>query len=145
MKPNGVIQRKLALLDNQILQLRKHLQEVPLEQFKDDWVLRSMAERALQVAIEIVIDIAERLMAAVGAGPTATAAEAIRKCVQLGILSSEHPYKEMAGYRNLIVHEYERIDPEITYTLATQKLDDFRAFRDEIDRWTMKADNEEVQ
>jgi uncharacterized protein YutE (UPF0331/DUF86 family) len=60
--------------------------------------------------------------------------------VQLGILSAEQPYKKMVGYRNLIVHEYERIDPEITYTLATQRLDDFRLFRDEIDRWMMKAD-----
>jgi len=143
MKPNGVIQRKLALLDDQVLQLGRHLQEVSLEQFGDDWVLRSMAERALQVAIEIVIDIAERLIARAGAGPAATAAEAVRKCVQLGILSAEQPYARMVGYRNLIVHEYERIDPELTYILATQKLSDFRLFRDEIDRWIVTANEDE--
>ena len=141
MKCNGVIQRKLALLDDQVLQLGKHLQGVSLERFRDDWVLRSMAERALQVAIEIVIDIAERLLALAGAGPAATAAEAVRKCVQLGILSAEQPYRQMVGFRNLIVHEYERIDPEITYTLATQKLDDFRRFRDEIDGWMREAES----
>jgi uncharacterized protein YutE (UPF0331/DUF86 family) len=136
MKPNGIIQRKLALLDDQIIQLQKHLQGVSLEKFRDDWVLRSMAERALQVTIEVVIDIAERLIALNGAGPAATAAEAISKCVQMGLLSAESPYKDMVRYRNLIVHEYERIDPDITYALATQRLADFRAFRDEIDRLT---------
>jgi uncharacterized protein YutE (UPF0331/DUF86 family) len=139
MKPNGVIQRKLALLDDQVVRLQKHLADVSLEKFRDDWVLRSMAERALQVAIEIVIDIAERLIALKGAGPAATAAEAIAKCVQLGLLSAEGPYKDIVGYRNFIVHEYERIDPEITYTLATQKLQDFRSFRDEVDRFVAGA------
>jgi uncharacterized protein YutE (UPF0331/DUF86 family) len=140
MKPNGVIQRKLTLLDDQVLHLQVSLKGISLERFKDDWVLRSMAERALQVAIEIVIDVAERLVALAGAGPAATAIEAINKCVTLGYLSSENPYKSMVGYRNLIVHEYERIDPEMTYMLATQKLDDFRAFRDEIDKLTAKND-----
>ena len=97
---------------------------------------RSMAERALQVSIEIVIDIAERLIALAGAGPVATAGDAIRKCVDLGYLKSEHPYQAMVRFRNFVVHQYEQIDPEITYTLATQKLSDFRAFRKEIDNLT---------
>ena len=139
MQPNGVIQRKLALLDDQVLHLQRHLEGISLEAFRDDWVLRSMAERALQVAIEIVIDVAERLIAQAGAGPAATAAEAISKCVVLGFLSGESPFKDMVGYRNLIVHEYERIDPEITYALATRKLGDFRAFRAEIDRLTANS------
>ena len=140
MKPNGVIQRKLALLDDQVLHLQKCLQGISLDQFREDWAVRSMTERALQVSIEIVIDVSERLVAYAEAGPVATAAEAIGKCVTLGFLSGESPYKDMVGYRNLIVHEYERIDPEITYTLATQRLMDFRAFRDEIDKLTAKND-----
>lgn len=133
MKLNGVIQRKLSLLDDQVVNLEKHLNGIAFAQFEHDWVLRSMAERALQVAIEIVIDISERLLALSEAGPAATARNAIQKCVDLGYLKSPSPYLEMVGYRNFIVHEYEQIDPKITFTLATQKLHDFRKFRDEID------------
>ena len=133
LEPNGVIQRKLALLDEQVLNLQKHLEGVTLERFRADWVLKSMAERALQIAIEIVIDIAERLIANADAGPVATAAEAMGKCVQLGYLSSQEPYVAMVRFRNFIVHEYERIDADLTYALATQGLRDFRAFRREID------------
>ena len=127
---------KLALLDDQVLQLCEHMEGICPGRFKDDWVLRSMAERALQVAIEIVMDIAERPVALSGAGPAATAAEAISKCAQLGLLAAESPYEDMVRCRDLIVHEYERIDPEITYALATRKLADFKLFRDEIDRLT---------
>lgn len=133
MKYNGVIQRKFALLDKQVIALRTHLEDVPFESFKDDWVLRSMAERALQVMVEIVIDVAERIIALNNAGPAATAAEAIEKLVALHVLQSAQPYVEMVRFRNLIVHQYEEIDPEIVFTLAKTTLDNFRQFRDEID------------
>ena len=131
---NGVIQRKMALLDTQIGNLRKHLSGVEKKAFVEDWVLRSMAERALQVAIEIVIDIAERIIALHGAGPVVSATDAIKKLVQIEILESEKPYVEMVRFRNLIVHEYEEIDPELLYELATTRLEDFARFRAEIDR-----------
>jgi uncharacterized protein YutE (UPF0331/DUF86 family) len=133
MKYNGVIQRKFALLDRQILELSAHLKDVTFTSFKNDWALRSMAERALQVMVEIVIDIAERILALEGAGPSATAGECIEKLVDLKVLSSNQPYVEMVRFRNLIVHQYEEIDPKIVFNIAKNKLDHFRQFRDEID------------
>ena len=93
-----------------------------------------MTERALQVATEIVIDISERILALKGAGPAATAADAIRKLVNMGIIATERPYVDMVRFRNLIVHEYEEIDPGLLFELATERLDDFVLFRKEIDR-----------
>ncbi|MBN1942450.1 MAG: DUF86 domain-containing protein [Phycisphaerae bacterium] len=133
MKYNGVIQRKFALLDKQVLELSAHLKDVTFASFKDDWALRCMAERALQVMVEIVIDIAERIIALEGAGPSATTAEAIEKLVDLKILQSTQPYVEMVRFRNLIVHQYEEIDPAIVFDIARNKLDHFRQFRNEID------------
>lgn len=133
MRGNGVVQRKLALLARQILLLEQSLQDVTFEDFKESWILRSMAERALQVAAEIVIDIAERILAIKKAGPAATAAEAIESLVRLGVLKSAQPYVDITRFRNLIVHQYEEIDPSILFNLAKNRLDDFRKFRDEID------------
>ena len=130
---NGVIQRKLALLDNQVGKLEANLRGVKAEEFVGDWVLRSMAERAVQVAAEIVIDIAERIIAIKGAGPAATAAEAINKLVDLGVLKSAEPYVSIVRFRNLIVHHYEEIDPALLFDLVTHRLNDFRLFRGEID------------
>ncbi len=133
MRYNSVINRKLALLDSQVGKLETHLKNVSCSEFSESWVLRSMAERALQVAIEIVIDIAERIIAIEGAGPVATARDAIRKLTELKILANEQPYVKMVRFRNLIVHEYEEIDPKMLFELATSRLTDFTDFRVEID------------
>ena len=138
MRYNGVIQRKLALLDDQVVKLSQSLQGVSCEDFKGDWILRSMAERALQVAVEIMIDIAERIIAIQGAGPVATATEAMSKLVALDVLEDGSSYIDMVRFRNLIVHEYETINPEILYELATARLGEFRKFRDELDKATSK-------
>ena len=134
MKYNGVIQRKLALLDDQVQKLKYHTKDIPFSDFEKDWVIRSMTERALQVCSEIMIDIAERIIAIKNAGPAAGAAEAIDKLNLLGVISSAEPYRSMVRLRNLIVHEYEQIDPEILYSIITTRLDDFLMFRDELDR-----------
>ncbi len=134
MKYNGVIQRKFALLDKHLIELQKHLKDISFSTFQNDWALRSMTERALQVMVEIVIDIAERIIALENAGPVATSSQAIRQLVELGILKSAEPYEDMIKFRNIIVHQYEEIDPEIIYNIAKNKLDNFRQFRNEIDR-----------
>ena len=133
MRINGVVQRKLALLDSRVGRLEQALEGVSREKFVDDWCLRSMTERELQVAIEIVIDVAERIIAIMNAGPTATAGDAIRRLVDLNVIKSEEPYVDMVRFRNMIVHQYEEIDPDILYVLATKRLGDFRRFRGEVD------------
>jgi uncharacterized protein YutE (UPF0331/DUF86 family) len=131
---NGVIQRKLALLDEYVGRLERYLKGATLESFKADDLLQSATERVLQVSIEIVIDIAERLIALRGVGPVATASGAIERLVSLGILQSSEPYSEMVRFRNRIVHEYETTDPAILFAIATGHTSDFRKFRDEIDQ-----------
>lgn len=133
MKYNGVIQRKLALLDRQVREIKKALAGVSYLDFAASWEKRSMAERALQVSIEIIIDVAERIIAIEGAGPVESAAGAIESLVTLDILKSDKPYIDMVRFRNLIVHQYEEIDPALLFGLVTTRLDDFRKFRNEID------------
>jgi uncharacterized protein YutE (UPF0331/DUF86 family) len=133
MRYNGVVQRKLSLLNTQVMRLEESLKNVSFDEFEASWILRSMAERALQVAAEIIIDIAERILALEKSGPAATAAEAIESLVSLGVLKSSQPYVDITRFRNLIVHQYEEIDPVILFDLSKKRLDDFRKFRDEID------------
>ncbi len=134
MKYNAVVHRKFALLDKYLIQLQNQLKDVNLEAFKNDWALQRMTERVLQVMVEVVIDIAERIIANKGVGPAATSAEAIKKLVELQVLKSAQPYTDMIRFRNLIIHQYEEIDPVIVFNIAKNKLDGFRQFRDEVDR-----------
>lgn len=134
MKYNAVIHRKFALLDKYLLQLQRELKDVDIEAFKNDWALQRMTERVLQVMLEVVVDITERIIASKGAGPAATAAEAIEKLVELRVIKSAKLYTNMVKFRNIIVHQYEEIDPEIIFNIAKNELDSFRRFRDEIDQ-----------
>jgi uncharacterized protein YutE (UPF0331/DUF86 family) len=137
---NGVIQRKLAQLDDQVLHLEQAFRDISLDDFRTDWLRRSAAERALQVAAEILIDVAERLLALQNAGPAATAAEAVRKLVLLGILRSEQPYIDIVRCRIVIVHQYADVDPSIVHQVVTRRLGDFRSFRNEIDAFLAASD-----
>lgn len=131
---NGVIQRKLALLDQQVMRLEEHFQGVTRASFVEDWALRTIAERGIQVCAEIMIDVAERLIALSGAGPAATAAEAIDTLVRLKVLHASEPYRSMVRMRNIVVHGYEEVNPDLLFDVVSGRLGDFRRFRDEIDR-----------
>ncbi len=133
MRYNGVVQRKLTLLSKQISQIKETFSDINFAEFEKDWLKRSAAERALQVAVEIVIDTAERIISIEGAGPVATSAEAIERLVELKVLKSKEPYVNMVRFRNLIVHQYEEIDPAILFDLITKRMDDFSKFIREVD------------
>jgi len=92
-----------------------------------------MTERALQVAVEIMIDVAERIIAFEKSGPIDSAAEAMRALEALAVIQSAQTYVDMTRFRNMIVHQYEELDPVILFELATRRLNDFRKFRHEID------------
>lgn len=133
MKYNGVIERKLAILDDQLLHLRRELKDISCEAFSQSWAMQRMAERSLQVMVEVVIDIAERVIAQHDAGPTSGAADTIEKLAALGVIQSAAPYLPMVRFRNFIVHRYEYVLPEILYAAATRHLETFVQFRREIE------------
>ena len=121
MRYNAVVHRKFALLDKYLIQLQNQLKDVNLSAFKSDWALQRMTERVLQVMVEVVVDVTERIIASKGAGPAATAAEALEKLVELRVIKSAKPYTNMVRFRNLIIHQYEEIDPAIVFDIAKDK------------------------
>jgi uncharacterized protein YutE (UPF0331/DUF86 family) len=88
--------------------------------------------RDLQVLIEMMIDVCQRLIALAGQTPVTTAREAIERCVQPGILARYEAYHRMVQFRHFIVHHYERIDTAILADIVNQRLGDMERFRDEI-------------
>ena len=42
---------------------------------------------------------------------------------------------EMTGFRNVIVHEYARIDADLVIRIRREHLQDFRGFETEALRW----------
>lgn len=139
---NGVILQKLQTLDEVLLELGS-LGQITLKQLDEDWRTRRAIERDLQVLVEIVIDICQRLLSVLGQTPAATGGEAMATCIKLGILTDFEPYRKMVQFRNFIVHRYERVDPAILVEMVNRRLTDFEQFRAEILTYMRNAEDED--
>jgi uncharacterized protein YutE (UPF0331/DUF86 family) len=131
---NGVILHKLQSLDQALMELRS-LGQLSIQDLDEDWRIRRAVERDLQILVEIVIDICQRLLSVSNQTPATTGAEAIERCIQLGALSGDPAYEKMVRFRNFIVHRYERVDMEILVDMVNQHLADFERFRSDILRY----------
>ncbi len=131
MPLNGVVLQKFQELEQALGELRSLGQATPAA-LAADWRTRRAVERDLQVLVEIVIDVCQRLIALGGAAPAPTGAEAVERCAALGILSSVEPYRKMVQFRNIVVHRYEKVDTAILAELVNSRLGDFASFRDEV-------------
>jgi uncharacterized protein YutE (UPF0331/DUF86 family) len=128
---NGVIAQKLQSLDEIMMELRS-LGQIDPSQLNDDWRTRRAVERDLQVLVEVVIDVCQRLISLAGQTPATTGGDAVERCIQLGALSDSDMYRKMVQFRNFIVHRYERVDINILVDMINNRLPDFERFRDEI-------------
>ena len=128
---NGVIQNKLARIESYLTKLQEIIPH-GFKEYEKDWKTQMIAERGLQILIEIIIDVANRLIAIKNWGPTISSADSIRLLALKKVISSEEPYLKMIRFRNFIVHDYEKVDNAIVYSILTKNLGDIRRFRDEV-------------
>ncbi|MEO5333723.1 MAG: DUF86 domain-containing protein [Magnetococcus sp. YQC-5] len=110
----------------------RSLGSLRVEELADDWKIRRAVERDLQVAVEIVIDVCQRILSLEQKPPAPTSADALARCVAMGILSDQPAYRRMTGFRHFLVHRYEQVDLEILVDRVNRRLEDFERFSQEI-------------
>ncbi len=95
---------------------------------------RRACERLLQVSVECVIDLCGLIVAGLRLGLPAEEDDLFEKLEQAGIISSsrKEALKRMKGFRNILVHEYGRVDNLMVYEVLQTAIDDFEAFKREI-------------
>ncbi len=131
---NGIILSKISVIEEYVLKLQNYV-PASFDQFQADWGLRKIWERSLQVMIEVMIDIAERIIATKDVVPQKTAAETMKKLRELGIIKNDDTYIKMVRFRNLVVHNYDSIDAGILFAIVNNNLNDFKSFVDEIKQY----------
>lgn len=104
--------------------------EHSLEDLKKDPTIRGAVERYLHLSAECVIDIAEILISELGLRKPEEYREAIDILGESGILPDEFAYNfsPIAGFRNILVHEYAKIDLEEVFRHLQRDLGDFDKF-----------------
>ena len=86
-------------------------------------------ERGLQLCAQNVLDIATHIAAGRGRD-VPDYASAIDELGRLGVLDRAFVsgFREVAGFRNVLVHAYLDLDLEVLCTLVNEGLGDFEAF-----------------
>jgi uncharacterized protein YutE (UPF0331/DUF86 family) len=131
MRYNGIIEAKLRIIEEKLSEIESW-QIISYQTLMENSMLRNATERALQVAIEAIIDVCEHILALEGISAPDTSANVIRKIIEMGIIKESPEYIDMIRFRNFIVHRYEKIDLDIIYTIVSKKLPVFRDFIHEI-------------
>jgi len=91
-------------------------------------------ERLLQLTIECMIDICHVLVSELRLGLPAEENDLFTKVADEGVISQRmaSTLREMKGFRNILVHEYAKVDDRLVYEAIRTRTDDFRKFADEI-------------
>ena len=136
MVDRDLILRKLADLDQYLAQVSEY-RGITVDEYRRDWKVQRIVERTLQVAIEVCVDVATHVIADRGLRVPATYAEAFDVLGEGGLLDPglRAEMVRMAGFRNVLVHEYTRVDPEIVIRILEGHLDDLARFKTAAFTW----------
>jgi uncharacterized protein YutE (UPF0331/DUF86 family) len=126
---NDRTRQKIQFIRDRLRQL-EGIQALTYEDFLAQPFVLDGSLRALQVMIEAMLDIGSHIVAREGYGMPHTYADIVTLLADNNIFTKEqaNTYVTMVGFRNLIVHLYDEVDPEIVYKLITERLDGFRVF-----------------
>jgi len=132
------IERRLDELDERLARLTP-LRERKRAEFDADPYLRDVAERNLEISAQCCIDICHRIVVLDNARKPADYFEAIIMMGELGVLSGEFARQlaPLAGFRNILTHEYMGIDWDLVYQ-NLQHIDDLAHFAREVRAWLSK-------
>lgn len=114
----------------------RHEVTVKLKEFLSREDLQDRVERNLQVAIQSCIDIGNHIIAVAGLRAPNDYGDIFRILAENGIMEHNlaETFVKMAGFRNVLVHMYARVDLKRVYQ-ALKQLSDFEAFAKSIAAW----------
>jgi uncharacterized protein YutE (UPF0331/DUF86 family) len=124
-----LIERILADLRANVQDLREE-RNLDWETFRTDKKLRRYIERTLHISIEAIFDAAQHIISDQGFREPISYRDTFLVLAENGVIGREllPRLENMASFRNLLVHYYERIDNEIVFDILKKNLDDFDLF-----------------
>ena len=133
MVDKSLVQRKLTLLDEKGKEVKSY-DITSFEDFKAKGFMQKAVEKMLQEMIEICIDVAKHIIADQGFRLPDDMKDSFAVLQEKNVLTRALADKmaKMTGFRNLIVHLYEKIDIAIVYNHYKKNLGDFDLFAKEV-------------
>ena len=134
-----IIKERLQEIDENLKILAK-LKKLSREKFTSNPEIFKLAERCLEINIQALLDICHHIIAAENLMRPRDNKHALEIIAAQKIIPCNFAkrIKPMVGLRNILVHEYIKVDPKKTYR-HLQELDNFRTFQKHIVKFLQKA------
>lgn len=143
---DDIVASRLRLLAEYVNELHGYqIQTISFHAYQDNKMLRRAVERALQVAVEACLDIGRRIIAVEGFRYPENNQDVFRILAEEGVIPTGllSTLLEMSRFRNLIVHDYARIDDARVYGILKKRLGDFDAFAEVVRIYLVGNENPE--
>ncbi|NMB97256.1 MAG: DUF86 domain-containing protein [Clostridiaceae bacterium] len=129
MVEKDVLLKRLTLLEEYVRDLEE-VKDKSLEEFKSDKVIRRYVERTLHMATEACLDVANHIISYEGFREPKDNKDSFEVLMEEKIIMPEltEKLKKIAQFRNVVVHDYIRIKPEIVYNILQNNINDIVFF-----------------
>lgn len=142
MVNRDILEDRLLALNNYVGKL-KQWQKYSLADLEDEEKLWAV-EHGLQLAIECVLDIGNHIVADANLGRPKDYKDIILFLGREGIIPEKLVNKlaPAAGFRNILVHEYQKVDTRQVYKSLQEDLDDLLAFAKTITEYIERKEED---
>ncbi|OCW97395.1 DUF86 domain-containing protein [Alishewanella sp. HH-ZS] len=127
--PDDVLLNKAATIERCVKRARDEYQQDPLS-FASNFTRQDAAILNIQRACEAALDMGQHLLRKYKLGIPQSSRDVFTLLATANFLPAElaEKMKKMVGFRNIAVHEYQRLQLAITEYVITQRLDDFSEY-----------------
>jgi uncharacterized protein YutE (UPF0331/DUF86 family) len=142
MVNHEIILRKVAKLKEHVNELRQ-ADDITWEKYQRSIRDRAFVERYIHLAIQTVFDIANHIISYQGWKEPETYREIFSILASNNVVPSEKlsDYQNMASFRNMLVHHYEKVEDEVVFGIFKNKLEDFDLFQEFVLAYLRKDKN----
>ena len=135
------------MLEQKFQELHRYLKELEVarkitwDEFNTSLAIQWQISHGLQLSIQILIDAGNHILAVLGENQVEDYVDIIDKLGEKNIIPFEfaRSIRGMAGIRNLLVHEYARLDLKKIYSVLENRLGDFYLFIEYINQYIKNA------
>ena len=121
-----VVKNKLISLEEYINDLKEY-KDITIFEYKKDKIIQRYLERTLHLAVESILDIGSHIISDERLGSPDDNSDIFRILAENNIIKKNMDnYIKMARFRNIIVHDYAKIDPEIIIVIINSGIEDLK-------------------
>ena len=134
MIEKNILERRLRALEEYLRDLEETSNKINWNSFVEDKIIRRYVERTLQMAVEACLDIANHIISYEGYREPVDNKDTFSVLAENNIIyeNLSENLKRMAKFRNIVVHDYLSVDPEIVYSILNKHLADISTFANTV-------------